>query len=170
VRRLLLFCIAGLLGAEPVVLKSLVLDCGGAKVAGGDCVTRLSLGQTIASGVLHSVTYSGTLGFWHPVRPGGGVSEQAGLRPPAALHLSEPRPSPVATAAVVRYALPRAAPVRLQLLDPAGRVLGTLVDARQSAGWHRVHWSVGARIGAGVYFLQLQALGQRVARKIVVSI
>jgi YVTN family beta-propeller protein len=70
----------------------------------------------------------------------------------------------------LRYSLPAAADVRLEVYDAMGRRVATLLDgARQPAGDGSIVWDgrddAGRSVGAGLYFYRLSALGQRVTAK-----
>jgi hypothetical protein len=75
------------------------------------------------------------------------------------LHANVPNPfNPVTT---IRYDLPAAEQVRLDVFDVAGRRVRTLVDARVEPGSHTVVWSghdqEGHRVASGVYVYRLRA-------------
>jgi hypothetical protein len=60
----------------------------------------------------------------------------------------------------IEYAIAREGPVRLTVLDVAGRSVVTLVDETLRAGRHSAAWSgerAGARLPAGLYMLRLAA-------------
>jgi hypothetical protein len=70
------------------------------------------------------------------------------------------------------FYLPEAQPVRLTIVDVAGREVRILADARFPSGWSQVEWnhrdSAGRRVARGIYFARLGAVGQAPARKILV--
>jgi hypothetical protein len=67
----------------------------------------------------------------------------------------------------VRYALPRAADVRLTVYDVLGRTVATLADGAHEAGHHTATLS-GAGLADGVYFIRMTADGFAATRKVVV--
>ncbi len=82
------------------------------------------------------------------------------------------RPHPVTAMARISLELPRAARVRLDVIDAAGRQVGRLLDAPMPAGRGSVDWDVrdarGRRVAPGVYFLRLEADGAvRTAKAVV---
>lgn len=97
---------------------------------------------------------------------------------PFTLALAVPRPQPARGGACqLAFMVPGAVgdastPVRLRLLDAAGRVRRVLVDARHVPGPARLAFdgvdSGGRRLAAGLYFLELEAGESRAARKLVV--
>lgn len=102
---------------------------------------------------------------------GGAVSTPAGLRDasgavvltspqalphPDAFTLEPNYPNPFRTSTVFRFALPRAAPVTLQVYDVLGRRVATIKDdAPMEPGWHAVRFD--ARLASGVYFCRMRA-------------
>ena len=70
-------------------------------------------------------------------------------------------PNPFNPSTTIRYQLPSAAPVRLELYDVLGQKVRTLVEDQGVAGVHRVVWdgrdSAGRAVAGGVYFYRLQA-------------
>jgi hypothetical protein len=88
-----------------------------------------------------------------------------------ALDLSVPFPNPARGLARFYYTLPRAGMARLAVRDLAGRTVRTLVESEYPAGRFESSWdglsTGGSRVGAGVYFVELQAEGSHVSRRIV---
>jgi sugar lactone lactonase YvrE len=90
---------------------------------------------------------------------------------PREVELAGAQPNPVSPGGMVRYALPRATHVRLRLFDIAGREVRTLEDGARAAGWHSLRWdgrgASGQRLGAGVFFLRLEADGRTLTKRVV---
>ena len=82
-----------------------------------------------------------------------------------------PYPNPARGLARFSYTLPRAGMVRLVVRDLAGRRVRTLVESEYPAGRFDSSWdglrTDGSRVGAGMYFVDLQADGSHVSRRIV---
>jgi DNA-binding beta-propeller fold protein YncE len=92
--------------------------------------------------------------------PREGVSEFA---------LSPISPNPVIGPATIRYAVPRPAHVRIQVFNAQGREVARLFDGTQQAGRHQVDWA-GSGLGAGIYFVRLQAPAfERVERVVLLD-
>ena len=68
-------------------------------------------------------------------------------------------PNPFAAHAGVRFSLPVAGSVRVDVLDAAGRMVRRLHDAPLAAGAHRLAWDGrtddGTRAAPGVYLCRL---------------
>jgi len=76
-------------------------------------------------------------------------------------------PNPVRGQATIRYSLPDAAEVRLEIFDLLGRRVASIVQGRQSAGDHQATWQARG-VSSGVYLARFTAAGQSFVRKIVV--
>jgi len=85
----------------------------------------------------------------------------AGTKEPATLQLRLEATRPFGSGAVVSYALARASDVELRVFDVSGRVVTTLVNARQEAGTrYTVEWDGTddrhAAVASGVYYVRLR--------------
>lgn len=98
-----------------------------------------------------------------------GVDDRPNLPSPARLAPNFPNPFNPGT--TIPYALDRAATVRLEIRDVAGRLVRTLVNGRRGAGEHTAIWDGGDDAGrgqaSGVYFAHLEAGGVRQSAKLV---
>jgi hypothetical protein len=75
---------------------------------------------------------------------------------PSTVALLPVAPNPVVGVANLRYELPEATAVRLQVFDLLGRRVATLADGEKPAGRHEVSWR-SAGLASGTYFVRLQA-------------
>ena len=100
------------------------------------------------------------------VAPTGVGDETAG-----SLNFEPVSPNPARGNAAMRFTLPAASDVRLAVFDLAGRHLRTLVAGRLAAGSHVVRWDgrdgSDSPLGSGLFFVRLEAGGQRLTRTIV---
>jgi hypothetical protein len=89
------------------------------------------------------------------------------------LRLDPPRPNPFARHASLPFAIARPGPVRLQIFDPQGRRVRTLVNAHLPAGRQVASWNgateSGARAGAGLYLARLEAGGRAITRRLLLA-
>ncbi len=88
-------------------------------------------------------------------------------RAAAAVLLFQPAPNPFDHQTRITYEIAsgaEAAPVTLEIHDLTGRLVRSLVQRPQSAGFHHVVWdgrdSRGRRVADGIYFCHLRALGE----------
>jgi len=95
------------------------------------------------------------------------VGDRAG----GALQLAAAAPNPFVARSTLRFTLPVRSRASLAIVDIAGRVVRTLLDAELPAGAQSVTWDGrddrGARVGGGTYFARLRA-GDRVASRTLV--
>lgn len=97
-----------------------------------------------------------------------GVFDPAPLGPPTptplpgGIEVERPSPNPFAERAVVRYALPAEARVRLGVYDALGREVAVLADGERAAGPHMAALD-GAGVPPGVYFARFTVNGATAA-------
>ncbi len=154
-------------------------------LAGDDLWERTEHGQPdltrIAGLDLHADTWDcgfvlGRDGMRFEPQPPSGVPGPGGAAAlPSRLSLAAPRPNPVSAstaAAELRFDLPRAARVRVDIFDVGGRRLRVQADAFLPAGRHAVAWDArdpqGRAVPSGVYFVRMEAEGRGLERKLVV--
>jgi len=89
-----------------------------------------------------------------------GTVDVPGPTGPAEISFAHPSPSPARGPVTLRYALPRAAAVRLAIFDITGRRVRELVSAAQPPGPYAIAWDLrdqrGAPVGVGTYFARLE--------------
>jgi hypothetical protein len=91
--------------------------------------------------------------------------------PVTKLELSPVAPNPIRKRAYIRFALPQASQVKLEILDLGGRRLAILADGEREAGRHEVTWdgrTGGGAVANGIYFLRFSGLGRELTRRFVV--
>ena len=85
----------------------------------------------------------------------GGVSSEDGSVP-TAFSLAQNYPNPFASRTVIEYGLPEASHVSVSVYDAVGRLVATLVDGEQAAGYHEAEWNASG-VASGVYLYRIQA-------------
>jgi hypothetical protein len=95
---------------------------------------------------------------------------------PAAFSVQPIAPNPVRDRSLIRFALPVAADVKLEIYNLQGQRVATLVDGRSPPGEYAVPFGPGVSMGGGagraalppgVYFYRFRAGPLDVQRKIV---
>ncbi|NMC44544.1 MAG: T9SS type A sorting domain-containing protein [candidate division Zixibacteria bacterium] len=90
---------------------------------------------------------------------------------PAQYVLSQNHPNPFNPTTTIRFGLPKAGKVRLEVLNILGQTVRTLVDQDLAAGYHSVIWNgddgEGRGVASGIYFYRLRADGFTQSRKMV---
>jgi uncharacterized protein (DUF1501 family) len=85
---------------------------------------------------------------------------------PTKYALEQNFPNPFNPSTVIRYDLPRASDVTIDVYNSAGEKIATLVDSPQSAGNHEVNFN-GGTLASGVYFYRLRAGGYQETKKML---
>jgi hypothetical protein len=75
---------------------------------------------------------------------------------PTRYGLDQNRPNPFNPVTAISYQLPLSSQVRLQVFDVSGRLVTTLVNGLQEAGYHQVTFD-GSELSSGLYFIRMQA-------------
>jgi hypothetical protein len=89
---------------------------------------------------------------------------------PTATRLYPPIPNPIVNETTVQFDLARAADLKLDIYDLAGRRVATLAEGAFPPGQYRYRWAgraeSGAALGSGLYFVRLSIAGSpaRIAR------
>jgi hypothetical protein len=78
---------------------------------------------------------------------------------PVAYALESNYPNPFNSETVLRFAVPHASHIRLEVFDILGKQVTTLVDGQLPAGYHQARWAgqsgQGEAVGTGVYFARM---------------
>jgi hypothetical protein len=108
-----------------------------------------------------------------PTGPGAEGANEAGAAPVRlALHPSAPNPFLGAGGGtLIRFDLPQAGRVQLQIVDASGRLIRPLLDRALAAGQHRLVWDgrdgQAHPLASGRYFCVLRAGGARRTREVL---
>ncbi len=93
------------------------------------------------------------------VLPPTGVTELAGL--PTVAALDDAVPTPFRGSTVIRFGLPQPATAQVAIYSVAGRLVRSLVEGTQPAGYHRVTWDgrdeAGASVACGIYYCRFRS-------------
>lgn len=111
-------------------------------------------------------------GWQFSVALGGPLNGRGEPGLPLRCQLLQNRPNPFTSSTVIRFALPEAGAVRLQVFDPAGRLVRTMPFGWTSPGWHEAAWDgrteQGRPVAAGTYYYRLDTGKTVIARSATV--
>ena len=95
-----------------------------------------------------------------------GVANEDDSSLPRAVTFDAPYPNPSSGEAVLRWGLPEAGRVTVQIYDLLGREVARIADgAEHEAGWHTTRWE--HHLASGTYFLRLRAETTRESKTLV---
>jgi len=105
-------------------------------------------------------TLAGGIASTFIARWNSGTSRVEQLSPtaPKTFLLEQNYPNPFNPSTTIRYQLPVASEVKLEVYDVLGKKVATLVSERQAAGYYQYVWNANG-LTSGVYFYRLQAGG-----------
>ena len=90
---------------------------------------------------------------------------------PITYELYNPYPNPFNPVTTLRYDLPEDALVNITIYDMMGRVVKTLINDQQTAGYRSIQWNAtnnaGSPVSAGIYLYIIQAGDFRQTKKMV---
>lgn len=80
---------------------------------------------------------------------------------PTAFELSQNYPNPFNPSTVIKYQVPQNSYVKLAIYDISGRVIKTLVNGQQEAGYYSINWDgnteAGSKVASGMYIYRIEA-------------
>jgi enterochelin esterase family protein len=98
--------------------------------------------------------------------PATAVSVQDRETIPLQFSLQQNYPNPFNPSTTIRYALAQGGHVSLKIFNLNGQEIATLVDGKQNAGEHLIHWHADS-LPSGIYFYRLQAGEKLETRKMI---
>ncbi|HBC47010.1 MAG TPA: hypothetical protein DCZ43_08190, partial [candidate division Zixibacteria bacterium] len=84
------------------------------------------------------------------------ISENQNLDLPKYFSISQNYPNPFNAQTTIRYTLPTASDVSIDIFDITGRKIETIISGRQDAGEYEAVWNA-ADLASGIYFYKLKA-------------
>jgi hypothetical protein len=125
---------------------------------------EVEAGQTYHYRLSGAIRSGATMTFGRVVVVAGAAIES--------FELSSVAPNPTSGPTTVDFALPRAAHLRLAVLDVQGREIALLANGAYEPGRHQVTWSGRTERGlaqAGVYFVRFEAEGKVFTRRLALT-
>lgn len=117
-------------------------------------------------GFTKSGTRESAIGSWECFESSAPCAVTDDVIPVSEYALYPNTPNPFNPETTIRYALPLASQVRIEVFNSQGRKVSTLVDGWREAGGHEVNFD-GSALASGVYIYRLQAGDYRAGGKMV---
>ena len=87
---------------------------------------------------------------------------------PSRLLIESASPNPFSDHTAIKFGLPKAGLVRIDLYDVYGRFVKNIVEAEYPEGYQTYEWDNDGSVASGVYFLRLQLGDETATRKAVI--
>ncbi len=93
--------------------------------------------------------------------------DRSSIQRPDQISISQNYPNPFNANTIIRYSIPSASAVAIDIYDILGYKVETLIQAKQQAGYHQIVWNADL-VPSGMYFYRIKAGGYTETRKMVV--
>ncbi len=104
-------------------------------------------------------------------RGNGGITEMEII--PKKITLATNYPNPFNPTTTIRFSLPEAQHISINIYSITGEKVNTLVDGYLSEGYHQIFWNglnqSGGNVASGVYIYELQSKDKRLIRKMLLT-
>lgn len=154
--------------AQTEMLKD-VIGAGGGRCGNGTHAVAMTLGQT-CTGRMTTASYHHHVGFWGPlISSFSTIGQEEPL--PRAARLEQNYPNPFHLTTAIRFDLPDARHVRMEIYAIDGRRVAELADQAMGAGRLTLTWdgrdTAGHLLPSGAYFYRLTAGDFQAQRRVL---
>lgn len=161
---IIFFACTSLLAQYTIIRSTFGGGCGGS--AGGDYALCGTAAQT-AVGVADNSTYNIHSGFQQVVLHYTPVEEER-MNLPRKFEMFQNYPNPFNPQTSIKYTLPKAAQVKIEVYNILGQRVATLVDEVKKAGTHIVTFNA-AKLASGLYIYTIRAKDFYAVKKMIVT-
>lgn len=162
---LLLVSVTGLCAAQTRMERG-VFSAGAARAGNAVFTLAGTIGQSIV-GAPKSAAHRGSFGFWYNPSSISTDVERIPSAAPSSIVIEQNFPNPAITGTTIRFSIPTATNVLLEITDAAGCVRQRMADALLDAGSYKTDIHV-RDLSAGVYFFRITAGEEQASRKFIV--
>lgn len=135
-------------------LKRSVFSNGAGRLSNASYILSSTLGQPVIGKVSNSL-YRNHVGFWYYDDQFVATIDEGIYLLPKTYELFQNYPNPFYPVTVIRYALPNPAFVHLEVYNPLGQLISTLVNSTMPGGVHAVYFRAG-NLPAGSYIYSIR--------------
>jgi hypothetical protein len=139
-----------------VILKSSVFSNGIGVMTGTNNSVVSTVGQPF-TGVSSNSTTIHQAGFWTYVNVITGIESKDDLLP-REFELMQNYPNPFNPTTKIKYAIPQATHVRIEVYNVLGQRVRTLLDEEKAPGYYTVNFEAGS-LASGFYIYRLETSG-----------
>ena len=154
------------LHAQYQIKRSVIANGAGSVSSSGHSV-KSTLGQP-AIGIMSNNIYSTYSGYWYFGDLYVSITDDSFLQLPKKYELFQNYPNPFNPMTTIRFALPKAGWVRLEIYTLLGKRVTTLLNEYKEPGVHKVNFEA-TMLSTGVYIYQIQAGQFRSAQKMLLT-
>lgn len=148
------------------VLKAGAFGNGGTKIAGSNYAVNGTLGQ-IDYGKLSGTNYTYYAGFWRGANHFTPV-EDILFDLPTSYALYQNYPNPFNPSTIIKYDLPAASNVKINVYNLLGQKVTSLQDAYKPAGRYSISFNAG-HLSSGIYFYSIESEGYKKVKRMVLA-
>jgi len=156
----IIIVLAGVLFLPTVQAQSVISFAGGTLESSGMSLS-FSAGEVVA-GEFESPSFQLVSGFGNGSDLVYTSNEEVQMDLPAKFNLSQNYPNPFNPSTNIRFDLPKASDVKLEVFNSIGAKVATLANERKSAGSYTVRFDA-SHLASGMYFYRLIASGNTIA-------
>lgn len=162
---ILFLCLIGSIQAQ-YTLKSSVLGNGYGIMSGTSNAITSTVGQPFI-GTTENSSYVHHVGFWFYLNLITGIEGEEDLLPKK-FELFQNYPNPFNPVTRIKYAVPKASHVRVEIYNVLGQRVSLLVNEEKQPGYYTVSFDASS-LASGFYIYRLQASGFHAVKKLIVT-
>lgn len=137
-------------------IKKSVVDMAGSGSLSPNYLLVDAGGQPSAVGVVGSMNYNASIGFFGGIGFDTGVIEEVETAMPSDFKLFQNYPNPFNPTTTIRFLLPKPSHVTLKIYNIFGQNIETIINEEWPAGNYEVVWNA-ERLTSGIYLCRLEA-------------
>jgi len=147
-------------------IQKIVLGNGAVQVNSTAYQIKGTVGQRLID-LSDNTSYRMNFGFWYIQRYVVSVEDLMTLIP-YEFELFQNYPNPFNAVTRIRYSVPKAADIRIELYNLLGQRVAVLLDAKKEPGFHELEFDAG-HLASGFYLYSFQTKGYHFVKKMILA-